>query len=178
MRSNDMDLPHSVATNVARVAELIRGVPTCMLTTVLGDGLPHARPMVAPDEPFDGSLWFLTEREGHLAHEIRRNPHVGVTFSDAAAGRHVSLSGTARLVEDRAVISRLWRAPMEAWFPLGPVDPAIALIRVDPVMAWFWEGPAGPGPGHQLGQLVELAKALVTGEGASPDPGTSGRLKL
>jgi general stress protein 26 len=173
MTRKETELPQTVATNVRRVAELIRGVPICMLTTVGGDGMPHARPMVAQEEPFDGSLWFLTERESHLSHEIRRNPHVGVTYADPVANRYVSVSGTARIVEDRAIVSTLWRAPMEAWFPMGPLDPALALIQVEPAIAWFWEGPPA-----NLGQVIELAKALVTGEGTRPEPGTHGTLKL
>ena len=168
-----MDLPHTIATNVSRVADLIRGVPICMLTTVLGDGLPRARPMIAQEEAFDGSLWFLAERESELVHEIRRNPRVGVTYADTVTHRYVSLGGDARIVEDRAIIGMLWRASMESWFAAGPMDPAIALIRVDPEMAWFWEAPPSG-----RSQLVQLAKSLLTGEGGNPSEGSSGRLQL
>jgi general stress protein 26 len=168
-----MDLPQTVSTNIARVADLIRGVPICMLTTVLGDGLPHARPMIAQDEAFDGRLWFLVEREAHLVQEIRRNPHVGVTYADTVTHRYVSLSGKARIVEDPAVVARLWRASMEGWFPDGPLDPRIALVQVEPAMAWFWEGPPTTGA-----RILDLAKSLLTGEGGEPQAGASGRLQL
>jgi general stress protein 26 len=168
-----MNLPQSIATNVARVADLIRGVPICMMTTVMGDGTPHARPMIAQEHPFDGALWFLVERESNVVKEIHRNPHVGVTYADSVSHRYVSLSGTARVVEDRAVIGMMWRPSMESWFPAGPMDPALALLRVDPTVAWFWEGPPA-----SLGQVLELAKSIVTGEGGAPPAGASGRLRL
>lgn len=168
-----MDLPQTVSTNISRIAELIVGMPTCMLTTVLGGGSPHARPMAAQEQPFDGSLWFLVDREARVVHEIRANRHVGVTFSDAAAARWVSLSGTARIVEDRAIISRLWKAPLETWFPEGPSDPAITLIQVEPSEATFWEGPPAI-----VGHVFDLARAALTGRGGAEEPGISGRLQL
>ena len=100
-------------------------------------------------------------------------PSTHVTFADTITNRYVSVSGTARIIEDRAVIATIWRASMEAWFPGGPLDPALALARVDPTVAWFWEGaPAN------LGSVLDLAKAVISGEGGNPQPGASGRLQL
>ena len=60
--------------------------------------------------------------------------------------------------EDRAKVKELWTAPLKAWFPKGPEDPNIALLRVDVSGAEYWDA-----PGSAVMRSYGLAKALTTG---------------
>jgi general stress protein 26 len=59
-------------------------------------------------------------------------------------------------VHDRAKIEELWNTFAEAWFPDGPDDPNLALLRVDVDKAQLWEDRK-----PKLLQLAEVAVALV-----------------
>jgi general stress protein 26 len=73
--------------------------------------------------------------------------------------RFVSLSGTARIVRDRALIARLWKSSWKVWFPKGKDDPALCLLRVDPTEAAYWDMSGSAGVRY----VFEMAKAYVTG---------------
>lgn len=53
----------------------------------------------------------------------------------------------------------LWSAGMEAWFPQGPEDDSIVLIKVSGETAEYWDTPGG-----RVATVLSLAKAKVTGE--------------
>ncbi len=46
---------------VEKVADLIRDIRTCMLTTINHDGQLLSRPMVVQQVRFDGDLWFVAD---------------------------------------------------------------------------------------------------------------------
>jgi hypothetical protein len=45
-----------------------------------------------------------------------------------------------------------------AWWPGGPADPNVCLLRIEPQMAELWDGPASTAV-----TVFEFGKALVTG---------------
>jgi general stress protein 26 len=152
-----MDLPQTKDTNVAHVAELIRGIRIAMVTTVTQDGRLHARPMAAQELDFDGALWFFTERETAKVREARDDEHASVTFTDTERNRYVTLEGRIRVVEDRAKIHELWHEMLTAWFPKGPTDPDVTLLRFEPTVASFWEGPSS-----RIVRIFRIVQALVS----------------
>ncbi|HSK09133.1 MAG TPA: pyridoxamine 5'-phosphate oxidase family protein [Vicinamibacterales bacterium] len=120
------------------LADLIQDVPVAMLTTT-GMGRLRSRPMVTQRAPFDGFLWFLTARAAGKTGEIRDRQAVHVTFVSDGDNRYVWASGTAALVDDRARVEAIWHDGYRPWFPAGPGDPAIALIRVRVEEAGYWD---------------------------------------
>ena len=71
----------------------------------------------------------------------------------------VSLTGHAVVVDDLAKKQQLWNAVVEAWFPDGPDDPDVVLLRVEASSAEYWDTPGG-----RLASAFSLAKAKVTGK--------------
>lgn len=124
------------------LADMIREIPVAMLTTT-GLGRLRSRPMVAQRSRFDGDLWFLTARAAGKAGEIRERQGVHLTFVSPSDGRYVWATGTASLVDDPAKVRELWHPGYEPWFPSGPADPAIALIKVRVEEAEYWDAEAG-----------------------------------
>lgn len=127
---------------IRTLADLIKDVPVAMLTTT-GMGRLRSRPMVAQHAPFDGILWFLTGRSAGKAGEIRDRQVVHVTFVSPADNRYVWASGTAALVDDPAQVSALWHDGYRPWFPRGPQDESIALIKVRVEEAGYWDADTG-----------------------------------
>ena len=57
----------------------------------------------------------------------------------------LSVAGRATLVDDRALVEEMWNPVVEAWFPDGPMDPDVHLLRVNAESAEYWKAPGGRG---------------------------------
>ncbi len=128
------------------LVDLLRGVEVIMLSSLnasVNSALNPtsqliSRPLVLQEVDPDGGLWFFIGRSSTLANDLRVNPQVVVSHSDALETKYLSVSGRVILVEDRARISALWRSTYLTWFPLGISDPELLLIRVDVHSAERW----------------------------------------
>ena len=127
---------------IRTLAELMKDVPVAMLTTT-GMGRLRSRPMVAQRARFDGTLWFLTDRTAGKTGEIRDRQAVHVTFVSPSDNRYVWASGTATLVDDPAQVNALWHDGYGPWFPKGPRDESISLIKVRVEEAGYWDASTG-----------------------------------
>ena len=149
---------------------MMKSISFAMLTTEDDDNL-RARPMVAAQKEFDGTLWFFTRASSHKVDEVQQDQRVGVTYADPSKQDYVSLSGRAQLVRDKTAIDAHWGESMRTWFPKGKDDPEIALLKVDVTMAEYWDAPNSTMV-HAYGYL----KAVVTGE--APNPGGNEKVRL
>lgn len=146
-------------SDIEKLRELIKGIRVAMLTTI-DDGHLRSRPMMTQDAGhFDGDVWFFTDHDSAKIGEIERDRHVNVAYSDPDSQRYVSLSGTASLLQDREKIRELWSPIAKGWYPDGPEDPRLALLRVQVEKAEYWDTPSG-----RMIQLAGFVKAVVTGE--------------
>ena len=112
--------------------------------------------MAMQEVEFDGDLWFFASRSSRQVTHVTGSPQVNVATSGSS--RWVSLTGHAVVVDDLAKKQQLWNAVVGAWFPDGPEDPDVVLIRVEAASAEYWDSPGG-----RLASLVSFAKAKVTG---------------
>ena len=155
--------------DVKKLAKLIKGIKIAMLTTAEDDGTLRSRPMATQQTEFDGDLWFFTREHSPKADEIQRDRRVNLSFADPSDSRYVSVSGTARVLKDKAKAEELWNPIYKAWFPKGLDDPELALLRVNVEKAEYWDSPGGA-----VVHLVGFVKAMVTGTPYKP----SGNEKL
>jgi general stress protein 26 len=140
-----------------KVAELLKGERFGFLTTITLDGRLTSRPMTLQEVEFDGSLWFFAERGSTPVEHITASPEVNVGVG--SGGSWVSLTGDAVVVEDAAKKRELWNSAVEAWFPQGPDDDSVLLIKVQADSAEYWDSPGG-----RLATAFSFVKAKVTGE--------------
>lgn len=140
-----------------KVRDLMRSTRLAMLTSVDPDGRLISKPMATQDVEFDGEVLFIAERDSHKVRNIEREPRVNVAYAGRSAW--VSLSGTARVVDDQARLAELWDTFTDAWMEGGPENPNNVLIVVDPDGAEYWDSPGG-----KVTQVVNLVKAKVSGE--------------
>lgn len=141
-----------------KIAELIEGIRIAMMTTISNDGKMSSRPMAVQDEPFDGTLWFLTRSTSDKVEEVAADRHVTLSFAEPKDSKYIALKGTASVSGDRGKIKQLWNPLYKAWFPKGEDDPEIAVLRVEVSEADYWEA-----SGSRLVMLAKYAAASVTG---------------
>jgi general stress protein 26 len=161
-------------TTRERLWSLIKDIRFAMFTTHDANGHLHARPMTTQNSRLDEdrSLWFFMSKSSDTVAEFSADPNVNVGYADTGQDAYVSVSGTARVVEDRVRAQQLWTKMTEAWFPGGIDDPDLALVRVDIVHADYWDVKA-----NKLTQLYRMAKAAMTGE-PPEDMGEHGQVRM
>ncbi len=162
------DKTHSEATK--KMWSMMKDIGFAMMTTEDGDNL-RARPMVAAQKEFDGSLWFYTHASSHKVDEVQGDQRVGVTYAEPSKQEYVSLSGKARLVRDKAAITEHWQESMRTWFPKGTDDPDIALLRVEITEAEYWDA-----PNSKMIHAYGYVKAVLTG--SPPNPGGNEKISF
>jgi general stress protein 26 len=140
-----------------KVAELLKDERTAVFTTTAPDGTLMSRPMSMQEVEFDGDLWFFASRSSRKVAQITANPQVNVATSGSSSW--VSLTGHAVVIDDLARKQKLWNPVVSAWFPEGPEDPDVVLLRVDAASAEYWDTPGG-----RLASVISFAKAKVTGK--------------
>ena len=134
----------------------LSGESAAMLATHGDDGMPVARP-VQPVRIEPGRLWIFTAVDGDIADDIRRSADVHVIFANHARELYASLNGSARLMLDASEARALWSPLAGAWYPGGPDDPNLALLRIDVHRADYWDMKDG-----KLVRTIKLAAATMT----------------
>jgi general stress protein 26 len=158
-----VDVSDPKNADVRKLGELIKDIEFAMLVTRTADGSMRARPLATQKVDFDGDLWFFTNASADKSAELRRDPIVNVTYANPADQRYVSVSGRVELIQDAARARALWHAAYRAYFPNGPDDPDLILLRVAVNRAEYWDPPTG-----MMRQLAGLAKAVLSGERYEP----------
>ena len=87
---------------IEKLARLIGDTRIAMFTTQAGDGTLRSRPMATQQAPFDGVLWFFTGQSTDKTIEIDREAEVNVAYANPDDQAYVSVSGHARILDDRA----------------------------------------------------------------------------
>lgn len=157
MSDAQQDQGESHGDQVAKLARLIDGIQVCMFTTINPEGRLMSRPMAVQEVEFDGDLWFFTKLGGRKAEQIAHKPRVNVSLSSRSSW--VSIDGEAEIVRDVAKAKELWNAGIEAWFPDGPEDPEIVLVKVHADGAEYWDT-----PGAAVVSVLSFVKAKITGK--------------
>ena len=148
--------------HAAALSDRIGSMRFAMFTTCDQNGHLVSQPMTNQEVDADGALWFYTRSTTELWDNIAHQPEVNVSFADPDNSSWVSVSGTAERVVDRARIKALWNPMVQAWFPTGPEDEHVVLVRVMPHAAEYWDA-----NDSKMVRMFAMAKAAVTG--TTPD---------
>ena len=124
-------------------AGLLERYRTALLTTRGEDGHFHARPMAMRQRVRGEEIWFATSAGSKKVQDLGQDAHCALTFFDAEGGDTLSLSGTGEVIRDRKLLHELWDASWRRWFPEGPDQKDIALLRVMPEHVERHDGKTG-----------------------------------
>jgi general stress protein 26 len=143
--------------SIERVWNIIEKVGVCVLVTRFAGGL-RARPLEARPDREAGLILFVTDIRSHKDDEIEAAHDVCLVFIDAGEKAYLSLTARAEVRRDHAKAAQIWKTTDDAWW-LGPHDPNVCVLRVEPLTAELWDGPAS-----KAVAIYEFAKARLTGE--------------
>lgn len=156
-----------------RLYDLLKDFDTAMLVTHGGGGgKMHARPMGVAELTADGNACFVTHVDSPKAAAIRANAEVTLSFQSAR--QFASVSGTATVVQDPALVERLWSETWKVWFPQGKSDPAIAMIKFTAQEAEYWDSAGTEG----LKFVFDSVKAYLTGQTPPSDETQNAKVQL
>ena len=128
---------------VAQLNQLIQGIKNAILTTVRPDGSLHSCPMVSRPAEENGVLWFITHNHSEKVEAVRTSQRVNLAFADDASERYISVSGYCELVRDHGRAKLLWDPGYAGWFPGGPDDRELVLLKVVIEHAEYWDAKNG-----------------------------------
>ena len=159
-----------------KLFDLIDELETAMFTTRRADGRLVSRPMATQKRADGADLWFVTAKKTEKLDEIRNDPQVNLAYYKDRTREWVSVSGRARVVDDRSKLRELYQPDWRAWFGDEghekhgtPDDPRMILIGVEVEMAMFLEINK-----PQAVVLFEVVKGMITGR--TPDIGEPERI--
>lgn len=119
-----------------KIADFIDGATIGMLTTIGNDGAMQSRPMMPLEIDSEGSIWFFLHRDSH--DKAALSSALNLTFTNQSDGKFVALSGQSELLHDQTKIDALWSPMAKPWFPNGPSDSNLALLRIDVQGGEYW----------------------------------------
>src|SRR5918992_4258917 len=141
-----------------RVWDIIEKAGVGMLTTRFGGGL-RARPLEPRPDREEGVICFVVDVRGAKDDEIEQAPEVCLVVIDHKDKAYLSVSGRAAVKRDEAKAKAIWKKSDNVWWPAGPSDPNVRVLRLIPERAELWDGPS-----NSAVAAFEFAKARVTGE--------------
>jgi general stress protein 26 len=124
--------------DLAEIAQLIADIDICMLVTRSDDGL-RGRPMSNNrNVEYDGDSWFFAYRDGQHVADIEGDPDVALAYMHTERGIWISIEGEAQVTDDVDRKRSLWQDELKMWFPEGPEDERVVLIKVAADRARLW----------------------------------------
>ena len=124
---------------IGQIAELLRSIDICMFTTTAEDGELTSRPMSNNREvEWDGDSYFFAPTEGRLVTQLKADPTATTTYRAEKDWTFVALAGKASVEDDPELKKRYWLDELEQWFPNGPEDPGVSLVKFSATSARWW----------------------------------------
>ena len=148
MSENDLD----------RVWDIMEDISVCMVTTHAG-GRMRSRPMHAIPDRDENAIYFITDTRGAKDEEFAAAPDVCLAFADIGDNTYLSVTGTAVVLRDPAKAEEFWSTEAQAWWPRGPHDQAVRVLRVEPEHAEYWDT-----RGNSVTVALKLMAARMTGK--------------
>jgi general stress protein 26 len=139
-----------------QLSELIKPIRVAMLTTLADGGALMSRPMSPLEMDGSGSLWFFTDTRST---KLDQSGVVNLAFADQSSATYVSISGRGLELTDRVKIKELWTALAKPWFPDGPDSIHLALLKVVPDIAEYWDAPHS-----KMVRMLGMAASVVAGK--------------
>lgn len=148
------------AGDTAKVVELISDIRVALLTTVDRAGRFHTRPVETLQVERAETIWFFTGWSSPKVGELLHDRRVSLGYADPGKHVYLAVAGVASLLRDANKARELWTAEQRAYYPNGPDDERLALLRVDVEHAEYWIAPG------RVSYWIAAGKAAVTGRPA------------
>lgn len=120
------------------IAEKMKDLDFCMMTTRDEKQVPHSRPMSNNGKvEYDGDSWFFTYEDSNKVQQIENDDKVNLIYQTDDM-LFIDCYGKASIVKDKETLEEKWVDGLEQWFPEGIDTPGICLIKVSAERVTFW----------------------------------------
>jgi general stress protein 26 len=159
-------------TELSHFNTLLHSFNHAMLTTHSRNGELHSRPMIMAEVCDNGEVWLISDAHSEKIEELAEDNRVNVCMQQGQ--KWVALAGKATVVRDEDHVKKLWSEAWRVWFPQGPEDSSVVLIKVSPEQGEYWDNEGI----SRVKYLYETAKAYVTGTTPSLDKDIHSKVSL
>ena len=123
------------------------------------------------DKKDGGTIYFFGARSEALVKGLSESNRAVATYVSKGHDLFAHIHGTLELVDDRALVEKLWNPFIASWYKDGKDDPDLQLVRFDTTNAEIWKSESGatlvaaalkmlgrdPGKDHQRENQAEVA---------------------
>jgi general stress protein 26 len=99
---------------------------------------PHAQPMTAHFADSAGPIWFFARADSDLASKAAGSQSAAFHYASGGHDLFACVHGMLSPVKETEVASRFWSDEVGRWFPGGPDDPNLTMLRFEPERAHIW----------------------------------------
>ena len=140
--------------------DLIEETRFCMLSHRHADGSLHSHPLTTQNKSLaeDACLYFFVSKSTEVGQRLQQDGNVNLAYANPGKDTWVSVTGSARVLDDMAKKKELFNTIAKAWFPGGAEDPDLELVEVRIDEAEYWNVKE-----NKLLQLLKMGKAAATG---------------
>ena len=156
--------------SVKKFKKLVNDINVCMFITNNRED-EHTRPMATIEIEDNGTLWFFTDIRSIKVEEVSTNRLVHLVYAHPGKASYLDVWGNASVITDKQAIKNKWSPIVRAWFPGGVDDPNIALLRIEPRDAYYWDAETG-----KMISFLKIAASAITGKKLSE--GAEGKLTM
>ncbi len=122
------------------ISKAMRNLDICMLTTVTNNGMLISRPMSNNrDVEYDGNSYFFTTDATDMFKNLSENSAVNLTYIDAEQQLYISVTGKAKLIQNKTKLESHWVDELKQWYPEGINQRGIAMIHVKASRIKYWD---------------------------------------
>ncbi|MCB0078244.1 MAG: pyridoxamine 5'-phosphate oxidase family protein [Anaerolineales bacterium] len=133
------DEERSLTLTKKKLADIMKEIDFCMMTTLQSNGQLSSRPMSNNSNvEWDGDTWFFASKDSMQVQEISEHANLNLSYAVPDEILFISIEGRGEIVEDVEKKKALWEKELERWFPGGPEDDEVVLIRVVGEYAAIW----------------------------------------
>lgn len=155
---------------ITKIKELAEG-GFIMLCTDLGSQPFGTCPMNVQQVDESGNLWFLSGKDSDHNADIANDGATQILLAKSSSSDYLSLYGQTEILYDKAKVEELWSPLHKTWFPGGPTDPNLSLLRFTPSDGYYWD--------TKNGRMVAFAKMLISAvTDAQMDDSVQGKIEL
>jgi len=144
-------------TQLQKVKEIVDEVKVAMLVTENEEGQLRSRPMYTSDYDESGNIWFFTNEYSGKVEELQNDRSINLSYAHPGKADYLSISGRAYVMEEEDKMKELWSPMLKAWFPDGLESERLALLKVVPQQAEYWES-----SDNKLMRLFKVGTAALT----------------
>jgi general stress protein 26 len=118
--------------------ETIDKVTYCFAATSSEDGEVHARIVQPRKLQDDWTVDFTTSRRCRKVEEIQSTGKLTLAYQHDAERGYVCLVGHATIIHDIELKRSRWSADADRWYPGGPDDPNVVIVRLATYRIELW----------------------------------------